>query len=416
MNVVATRWSLKAVVLVLGLSVSALIVSPGTVHAQTLVSPYDTNYTLFDLGSVAGVPASYGGLAFLAGDSNTLLIGGDANDPLGAIYSIAVVRDSGGHITGFSGTASMFADAPNNDGGLAYGPGGVLFYTRYSDNEIGQIKPGSSTTDRVIDLTPLGVNSSVGGLVFVPAGFPGAGQLKIASYSSDDWYSAGVTSDGTGTYNIVSVTLETTLPGVGPEGFVYVPSGSPDFPPNSLLLSEYGSDVVATYEVDANGDPINATRAEFVTDLTGAEGAVIDPLTGDFLFSTYGGGDRVIRVEGFLPPPAEPTPTSEPTATLTDTPVPATPTATPAAPTPTSEPGATAAATPMPATPTATEAAAIPTPALTPTAAVLPVALPATGAGAPGETNVLWMIALAGVAAAALATVFVALIRRRGPV
>jgi len=29
---------------------------------------------------------------------------------------------------------------------------------------------------------------------------------------------------------------------------------------------------------------------------------VIDPVTGDFLFSTYGGGDRVIAVQGFTPP------------------------------------------------------------------------------------------------------------------
>ena len=38
----------------------------------------------------------------------------------------------------------------------------------------------------------------------------------------------------------------------------------------------------------------------------GADGAFIDPLTGDFLFSTFGGGDRVIVVRGFartLPPP-----------------------------------------------------------------------------------------------------------------
>ena len=40
--------------------------------------------------------------------------------------------------------------------------------------------------------------------------------------------------------------------------------------------------------------------------LEGAEGAVIDPITGDFLFSTFGGGDRVVVVSGFakpLPPP-----------------------------------------------------------------------------------------------------------------
>jgi len=28
-------------------------------------------------------------------------------------------------------------------------------------------------------------------------------------------------------------------------------------------------------------------------------GAIVDPLTGDFLFSTFGGGDHVIAVQGF---------------------------------------------------------------------------------------------------------------------
>ena len=37
------------------------------------------------------------------------------------------MRDASGHIVGFSGTATRFADAANNDGGVTYGPGGVLF-------------------------------------------------------------------------------------------------------------------------------------------------------------------------------------------------------------------------------------------------------------------------------------------------
>ncbi|MGB7214366.1 MAG: hypothetical protein WBE98_04935 [Gammaproteobacteria bacterium] len=38
-----------------------------------------------------------------------------------------------------------------------------------------------------------------------------------------------------------------------------------------------------------------------------AEGAAIDPLTGAFLFSTFGGGDLVVMVSGFAAPqPQEP--------------------------------------------------------------------------------------------------------------
>jgi hypothetical protein len=73
-----------------------------------------------------------------------------------------------------------------------------------------------------------------------------------------------------------------------------------------VLVSEYGAGRVSAFEVGADGDPILATRRDFVTGLSGAEGAFVDPLTGDFLFSTYGGGNRVIVVRGFarpLPPP-----------------------------------------------------------------------------------------------------------------
>jgi hypothetical protein len=48
------------------------------------------------------------------------------------------------------------------------------------------------------------------------------------------------------------------------------------------------------------------TRTDFITGLSGAEGAFIDPVTGDFLFSTFGGGNSVIRVSGFAVPPAVP--------------------------------------------------------------------------------------------------------------
>src|SRR5438045_143310 len=92
-----------------------------------------------------------------------------------------------------------------------------------------------------------------------------------------------------------------TLPG-GPEGFIYVPLGSPLFPLQSMLVSEYSSGNVVTYTTDANGNPVLASRHVFVSGLTGAEGAAIDPVTGDFLFSTFGGSNRVIRVQGFVPP------------------------------------------------------------------------------------------------------------------
>lgn len=40
-----------------------------------------------------------------------------------------------------------------------------------------------------------------------------------------------------------------------------------------------------------------------MTGLTGAEGAFLDPYSGDFLFTTFGGGNRLIAIRGFTPNP-----------------------------------------------------------------------------------------------------------------
>ena len=290
-------------VAVLGLLSVSIVSSQAAV---TLVPPYDSSYSITGLGSVPGLPTNYGGLVLEAGDPNTLLIGGGANGANGAIYSIGVTRGAGNHITGFTGTASLYASAPYIDGGLSYGPGGVLFYTAYPTNEIGEIKPGSVSPDKVVSLTGL-VTSSVGSLQFAPDG-----SFKIASYNGGGFYSASLSPDGSGTYNISSVTLQST-PGNGPEGIVYVPTGSPLFGTPSLLLAEYSTGTVGAYQVDSSYNLIGGTRQSFISGLSGAEGAFIDPLTGDFLFSTFGGGDQVIEVQGFVQPPSA---TPEPSTLL----------------------------------------------------------------------------------------------------
>lgn len=267
--------------------------------AQTIVAPFDTYYSVDLLGSVPGVPTNYGGLTFADGDPDTILIGGGANGAGGALYSIGVVRDEGQHVTGFVGTAARFADAPYNDGGVTYGPDGVLFLARWPVNELGQIKPGSVAADKVIAMTQFGVPSSLSALAFVPPGFPGAGRLKLVTYSGGYWYDAAAVADGNGTFDLVNVTNPVQIVGA-PEGFVYVPPGSPLFPDfSSMLVAEYGQGKITTYQVDNDGDPMPATRAEFLTGLIGAEGAVVDPLTGDFLFSTFGGFNQVVAVRGF---------------------------------------------------------------------------------------------------------------------
>ena len=275
--------------------------------AGNIASYYAGSYTYTSLGTVPGVPILYGGLTLLAGNNNELLLGGGANGANGAIYEIGVTRGSGGHITGFTGSATLFSTAPYIDGGLAYGPGGVLFYTGYPNNTIGQIKLGSVSPDRIDTVTGMGVASSVGSLNFVPAGYPGAGGFKIASYNGGGFYDSSLTPDGFGTYVIGAATL-TASPGGGPEGFVYVPLGSALFPNPSLLLAEYGLGTVIACQLDGGGNPVVASCQDFVQGLTGAEGGFVDPLTGDFLFSTFGGGNQVVEVSGFVAPAPTPEP------------------------------------------------------------------------------------------------------------
>ena len=87
----------------------------GTI-VPSIAPPFDSNYSLVSVGSPPGVVWYYGGLTFKYDDPNTLLIGGAAGSPVGHIYQIAVTRDGNGHITGFSGIATLYPAAGSTIG------------------------------------------------------------------------------------------------------------------------------------------------------------------------------------------------------------------------------------------------------------------------------------------------------------
>ncbi|MBI2571342.1 MAG: hypothetical protein HYV63_30415 [Candidatus Schekmanbacteria bacterium] len=296
-----------------GLSTVAFLFHAPAAPALTIDPYYANYYSVTSIGSVPGLPTQYGGLTFL--DENTILIGGHANSSSGRLYTIAVVRGTDSHITGFSGTALQYGGAASgigdyNDGGVAFGPGGVLFLGRWPKNEIGQVKPGTTDDEDQLAAGPEGAASSVSSVNFVPSGFGGAGRVKVMCWEAGQWYAATFSPDGSGTFNIgpyTMVDLDPTVAGNqavsgGPEGFVYIRAGNALFAVNSMLISEYTAGAVGAYEVDGNGNPLVNTRRTFMSDLTGAEGATIDPVTGDFLFSTFGGGNQIAVVQGFLRP------------------------------------------------------------------------------------------------------------------
>lgn len=283
-------------------SVGACLSAPA--HAQVLAPEFARNYLVLDVGGVPGVPPPLGGLTFKFDDVNTLLIGGTANLLDAKIYAVTVIRDENGHISGFGcGEAIEFAAAPGPigggiDGGLIYSPEGVLLYTTFNDNALGQIPPGEVGPTKFVNLDDVGISGSTGTLRIVPKGFPGEGQLKIASFGSSLWYTRELIPDGKGTYDLAGKSEGIQISG-GPEGIVYVAAGNPGFPSASVLVSRWGVGDVVAYDVDANGDPIPETERLFLGEVPGAEGAVVDPLTGDFLFSTFGGGERILVVQGF---------------------------------------------------------------------------------------------------------------------
>jgi len=278
-----------------------------------LAAPFDEDYECFQLVDIPGVPPEYGGSTFSLDDPDTLLIGGDANTEPGALYSIDVTRDELCHITGFaSASAQQVAAAEYNDGGLAYAPNGTLFLARWPVNELGQLAPGAVATSRVDAMGPLGVSTGMqvdqgaAAIAFVPAEFPSEGAFKLLTWEGGFFYTMAIASDGGPTYDVLSATYELTLPG-GPEGFVYVSEANAQIEAPSVLVSEWTAGNVALYEIDDQADPILATRRDFIVGLTGAEGAHIDPTGGDFVFTTFGGGNVIIAVRGFvpnLPPPA----------------------------------------------------------------------------------------------------------------
>jgi hypothetical protein len=274
-------------------------------NAQSLTAEFQSaGYTLTDLGSVTDLPSQYGGLTIRPEQPNTLYIGGTANYANGALYTVALTRDPvTQHITGL-GPALIYAAAPNIDGGVCFAPNGTLLFTRYSMNELGQILPNSSYSS--INLSQFGVASSVGSLAFVPFGYPGAGNLIFSSYNGSVLYNVPYTVDPSGQYilgnQIAEVSVNTTA--AGPEGIAYIPAGSAGFPELSMVISSYSNGTVVVFEIGEGGLPDISTARTMITGLTGAEGALIDPVTGDFLFSTFGGGDKVIRISGFVPPSA----------------------------------------------------------------------------------------------------------------
>lgn len=280
----------------------ALLLAAGTslalLPAQTVQAPFDVLYTIANIGAIPGLPTNYGAMVFDRDNPNILLCSKWNTSGVQNLYEIGVVRDAQGHVTGFSGTVTPRAQADAIDGGLDYHPSGVLFYTRYpgivAGNGIGQFKPGSTVPDRI---DPMIAPNWLGGLAIVPAGLPGAGLLKTLRWPGGQWTSSTLAPDANGTFDILGETQTQTLTG-GPDGFCYVPHPAAFFNGGDVLVAEFSLGNLATYAVDAQGDPIIATRQVFVSGLTSAFALTVDPVTLDVLHAGWS-GSTVHVIRGF---------------------------------------------------------------------------------------------------------------------
>lgn len=251
---------------------------------------------------VPAIPISYGAVTIDPANPNRLVMAGSVKGSGGALYAVNVNRDASQRIAGLTGVATRFASTPGVDAGAAFGPGSVLFYSIYAGSagiDVGMIKPGSAATNKTVDIVP----STPGSLGFVPPGFPGAGKLKLLTYLGR-FNTVPFTPDNSGTFNLSSAVLETSLPLLQPTGgFAYVKGGSPGFAVDSLVVAELQAGVITAYEVDVNGNPKPATRRVFFSDpsfLTAPIGLHIDPVAGDLIVTTAAGSSSAIyRISGF---------------------------------------------------------------------------------------------------------------------
>lgn len=279
--------------------------TPAASADVVLAAPFDTLYTTYDLGPVPGVPSPLGGTVVSSTDPNTLLVAGGSERADGAIYQIGVTRDGCGHIIAWNGTATLVASAPYVDANLVYATPDLLLYTEYPVHQLSQLRTGSTEPDRRTDLSAIGLSSSAGGVGFVPAGVTAAGQLRLMTWPDGTWYHATTAPDDD-LLSVTAVEATTAVLPNGPGGFAYIPAGSPGFTTQGLIVAEWSYNTVAVYDVDDQGDPQVDTRREFFSSFPRPWGAYFEPVTGDYMFLSWGSGeDHVYVVHGFVAPPIQ---------------------------------------------------------------------------------------------------------------
>ncbi len=254
----------------------------------------------FSVGSL-GIPGQLGGIEFST-DGTALYVATTAASAAGSIRVLTVQRDPvTNRVTGLSAPVTLTA-APNIDGGLQFGPNGVLFWTTNPTHTLGQYAPGAPPT--VFSLGPVGVPASAGGLEFVPPGLPNAGDLLVSSAWGGGIHRISLSPNPNGTFTPVagSAVLFAQIPG-GIEAMRHIPSGSNA---GDMLFCDWCANAVYRLAIDpATGWPLAGPGGQpivtpVITGMLGAEGMAFDPLTDDLFVGTwtYSGNDAIHHFTG----------------------------------------------------------------------------------------------------------------------
>lgn len=233
--------------------------------SPTLVTAFP-DFSLVDLGSIAGVPATfqYAGLGF--NGSALLLSGGDPTIQSrdSEIYSIPVSRNAAGAISTLgpaSGYAAVEAATtsvfyPSLGGGLLFAPNGTLLYTTPlvdGVSYLGQYSPTAATSSlTAVNIAGYG-DVSLGGLGYLPNG------SLVISTLDGNWFPLTLSDPNAGGfYHLAFGAALNTVPEPA-AAFASFPAGTnPDVAGNQMLVGDTGVSALQLYGLNAGGNPSTA--------------------------------------------------------------------------------------------------------------------------------------------------------------
>ncbi len=256
----------------------------------------------------AGVPSPLGDVMF-SDDGNTLYIVGGSSTFGSEVWTVPVIRDAAGAVTGL-GSATRLMAFPNIDTGLEHRPGTDSLVFRGNSGVVGQMLADGS----VVTSTAAGASYN-GGLAFVPEALPNAGDLLVGNYNSGVINSYAPTDNADGSFTPVLTGFYSNSAFGATGDLEFVPSG--DFE-NDLMYTNWNGGTVSIIDIDPlSGNPVGGGTAPpvtlFASDLgTGPWGLAFDPVTNDLFIANFTGNpyDGIVQISGFPPPVAKNEPPS----------------------------------------------------------------------------------------------------------